>query len=521
MRRSNLTPALVVLALLSGCARCGAPRFQPPPERFIPATHAGALVIPVVADASRQAATLLAALAARPGGEELGLVRAGLGAQLTFDPFDPASLEGAGVDVKRGLAFAELAVRPGEAGTPLLIVPVGDAARLEAQVTRLARERLGAADRGEQAAGGSSFTVWRRAPGEAALLSVVTTEGSLLVAIGPSGPDVLRVVLALDPTVSMAEAPTWKRGKAALGDGLPVLLFLPRDSPALLDLPRNDGLAGGLSATATGVRLAAAALLGSQESRLRPLAGTGDGSGQASLLNPDTVLALRLSADPAATVRLASELRGLPLIEPVGAIAAQLVSPIDVGATPVITADLGGLVSGRGLDQPVKLARLEALAGLNDPAAFTVACDQLMALLGAPAGKGSWKMGSGEAELAWTVQGKTVALTAGTAGGLPPLLARLKGGGKGFEPPAGTSTALAGGLFGLVLHGDNLVKSLRALPPSAFGAGPDGVMARSVAEKLAGSLGAGAALSLRADLPAGAIKLTLDLQLGKPVAPPP
>jgi hypothetical protein len=201
--------------------------------------------------------------------------------------------------------------------------------------------------------------------------------------------------------------------------------------------------------------------------------------------------------------------------------AAQLVSPVDVGATPVITADLGALVGGRGLSQPVKLARLEAVAGLKDPAAFTVACDQLMALMGAPAGKGSWKVGSGEAELAWTVQGKLVALTAGTAGGLPPLLARLKAGGKGFEPPTGAATAMAGGLGGLVLHGDNLVKSLRALPPSAFGSGPDGVMARSMAEKLAGSLGAGASLTLRADLPEGAIKLTLDLQLGKAAAPPP
>jgi hypothetical protein len=341
------------------------------------------------------------------------------------------------------------------------------------------------------------------------------------VAIGPSGPDVLRTVLALDPTVSMAEAPTWKRGRATLGDGLPVLFFLPRESPALLDLPRNDGLAGGLAVTPAGLRFAAAALLGPQESRLRPLAGIGDGSTQASLLNPDTVLALRLSADPAALVRLASELRGLPPIEPVGAMAAQLVSPVDVGATPVITADLGALVGGRGLSQPVKLARLEAVAGLKDPAAFTVACDQLMALMGAPAGKGSWKVGSGEAELAWTVQGKLVALTAGTAGGLPPLLARLKAGGKGFEPPTGAATAMAGGLGGLVLHGDNLVKSLRALPPSAFGSGPDGVMARSMAEKLAGSLGAGASLALRADLPEGAIKLTLDLQLGKAAAPPP
>jgi hypothetical protein len=520
VRRSNLTPALVVLALLSGCARCGSPRVVSPPERFVPATNAGALVMPVLAEASRQAAALHGALAARPGGEELGTMRSGMALQLTFDLFDPASLEGAGLDVKRGLAIAELAVRPNEPGTPLLILPVGDAARLEAQVTRLAKERLGAGDRGEQSANGATFTVWRRAAGEPPLLSVAQAEGSMLLAIGASGPEVLRVVLALDPAVSLAASPSWKRGRAALGDGFPVLFFLPRDAPALAGLPANDGMAGGLSATATGVRMAVAALLGPQELRVRPLAGTGDGSSQASSLQPDTVLALRLSADPAATLRLLADLRGLPLIEPVAAMAAQLIPPIDVGATPSVTGDLGGLVGGRGLDQPVKLARLEALAGLKDPAAFTAACDQLMALVGAPAGKGSWKLGGSDAELAWAVQGKSVVLAAGVAGGLPPLLKRLKAGGAGFQPPPGTAASLAGGLGGLVLHGDNLVKSLRALPPSAFGKGPDAVVARSMAEKLAGSLGEGSALAMRADLPAGALKLTFDLQLGKPASPP-
>ncbi len=519
MRRSHLTPALVVLALLSGCSRCGSPRVRPPPERFIPSTNAGALVLPVVAEASRQAAAIHAALAARPGGEELGMMRTGLGLQLGFDLLDPASLEGAGLDVKRGLAVAELATRPEEPGTPLLILPIGDAGKLEALVTRLAKDRLGAGDRGEQAATGTSITVWRRAAGDPPLLSVAKAEGLLLVAIGAAGPDVLRVVLALDSAVSLAESPSWKRGRAALGDGFPILFFMPRDSPALLGLPPNDGMSGGLSASATGLRLAVAALLGPQESRVRPLAGTGDGVSQPSSLNPDTVVALRLSADPAAAVRLAAELRGLPFIEPIGAIAAQLVPPVELGATPVLTSDLGGLVGGRALDQPVKLARFEALAGLKDSAAFTVACDQLMALIGAPAGKGSWKLGGGDAELAWSVQGKTVALTAGTAGGLPPLLARLKAGGRGFEPPPGTASSLAGGLGGLVLHGDNLVKSLQALPPTAFGAGPDGVVARSMAEKLAGSLGTGSAVALRADLPDGALKVTLELRLGAVAVP--
>ena len=34
------------------CARCGSPRTVSPPERFVPSTNAGAVVIPVVADAT-------------------------------------------------------------------------------------------------------------------------------------------------------------------------------------------------------------------------------------------------------------------------------------------------------------------------------------------------------------------------------------------------------------------------------------------------------------------------------------
>jgi hypothetical protein len=517
VRRAHPTLTLLVLALLAGCARCGAPRGGPPPERFIPASNAGTLLIPALGEAARQAATLQEALSARPGGEPLAQARAGLAQQLTFDLLDPASLAAAGLDAGRGLAVAELptaTATPGQPGTPLLVLPIGDASKLEAQLARLARERLGAADRSEQAAGSGRFTVWRRSPGEPALLSVAQAEGSMLVAVGPTGPELLRLVLALDPALSLAASPSWRRARAALGEGAPLLFFLPRDAPALADLPLGDGLAGALSGTATGVRLVVALMLGAQEPRLRPLAGPGDGSSQPSRLDPATAVAFRLSADPLAAVRLAAEQRGLPLPEPVAALANQLSSPVELGATLTPKTDLAGLVGGRALGRPLSVVRLEAVAGLKDPAAFAVACNRLMALLGAPSGRGRWTLGGGDAELAWAVQGKNVALAAGVAGGLPPLLRRLEAGGPAFLPPPGTAGALAGGLGGLVLHGDNLAAALRALPASAYGAGPDAVVGRSLVQKLVASLGEGSAVALRADLPAGALTLTLDLKLG-------
>ena len=185
-------------------------------------------------------------------------------------------------------------------------------------------------------------------------------------------------------------------------------------------------------------RLAVAVMLGAQEPRLRPLAGPGDGSSQPSRLDPATVVALRLSADPAVALRLAAEQRGLAAHRAGrrhGGAAGHARSRWGPGWRP--KADLDALLGGRALAQPLRVARLEALAGLKDPAAFTAACDQLMALLGARPARGRWTMGGGDAEVAWAVQGQTVALSAGAAGGLPPLLARLQAGGRGFEPPAG------------------------------------------------------------------------------------
>jgi hypothetical protein len=516
VRRLASIPSLVViLAFLAGCSRCGKPAAGPPPERFVPASNAGAILVPVVAEASRQAGTLLGALVARPGGADLAMLRTGTAIQLGFDLLDPKSLELAGLDVNRGLAIAELEVRPGEPGTPLLVLPVGDASRLQAQVRRLAMDRLGAVDTTEENANGKPFTVWRRAPGEPPLVAMASVEGSLLVAIGPSGPAVLRIALALDPALSLGESPAWKRGRPALGEGLPLVIWLPRDAPALASLPLNDGAALGLSASAAGLKVVVVGLLGPQESRLRPLAAPGDGSTRTSPLAGDTVVGWRISADPAALLRTAVEARLVPGVPEVQAMVDQLVPGIEVGFGLAPWANLGTALSGRALEDPLRIARIEAVAELKNPKVFIAACDQVVAGPGLRPGLGHWRLTRGQSEVEWRVQGNRVALYAGAPGGLDPLLARAAGQVHGFDGP-GAATALAGGLGGLVIHGDNLVAALRALPPAAFGSGPDAVVARSMSEKAIEALGRGAMATLRADLPTGALKLTLDLKLGTP-----
>ncbi|MCM2333428.1 MAG: hypothetical protein NDI82_05715, partial [Anaeromyxobacteraceae bacterium] len=157
MRRPSPSPAalLAVLLLAGGCSRCGAPAAGPPAERLVPARAAAVVLVPRLDEAARQAAALHGTLASLPGQYELQALRGALSTQLSFDPLDPASMAGAGLDPRRGAAVAELpGAQPGEAGATLLVLPVGDAAKLTDLVARLSRDRLGAGEQGLENANG-------------------------------------------------------------------------------------------------------------------------------------------------------------------------------------------------------------------------------------------------------------------------------------------------------------------------------------------------------------------------------
>lgn len=527
MRRPSIAASLLVLSLLAaGCSRCGSQAAAPPPERYVPASAVGVLLVPRLDEASRQAAALHATLAGMPGAEDLQGLRAALQAQLSFDPLDPASLAGAGLDPARGLAAAELLPAAGqEAGAPLLVLPVGDAAKLDALLARLARERLGAGDQGKESANGAAIDVWRRGPGEPALLSVARVERTLLVSAGPGGPDALRTALALDPAFSLEQGPTFRRARAALGDGAAALFWLAPGSQALAGGPAPEGLLVGLSSGARSLRLVAAALLGAQASLVAPLAGGAAQPGPLPL-DSSTVVAVRVAADPAALLALAGRLRPEPLPEPVRAVLEALRPPLDLGISLSPRADLAAALATRGQLDPGRVVRAEVVARLKPGAALAPRLDELARAAGGGGAGGRWRVTVGEAEVAWALEGDTLALTAGAGAGaaaLDALLARARGSAKepGFTAPSPAGTAaLAGAVAGAVLHGPNLVKAIRALPPEAYGAGPDAVVTRSLAEKITAPGAAAGAVSLRADLPAGALKLTLDLELGEPAKAP-
>ena len=516
---SPLARIALISLLLAGCGRCGQRPAATPPDRWIPSGASGALVVAEVGEVQRQAAALYATLLAMPGGGDLAMLRTGLGAQLGFDPFDPASLEGVGLDPRGGLAVAELA--PGqeagqEPGQPLLVLPVADEAKLRALVARLARDRLGAGLQGLENANGRSIDVWRRAAGEPALVALAVTDGTALLSAGPRGPDAVRAALALDPATSLAQGPAWQKARAAAGPALPALFYLPPGTPALAHSPFPDGLVVGLSAGARSLRVVVAGLLGAQESRLRPLAGPGPGKAGPTALDPDTVLAVRLSASPGATLALLPDDPREGRVPGLRELAGLLEPGVDLGLSLTPRADVAGAIAARGAVDPLEVVKVELVGTVKDPAAITARFDAIARELHGEARPGRWRLGDGPIQVSWALSGTALAVAGGPAGGLEALLARVEKRRPGLAPPGPAGEALAGGLGGAVLSGDALARGLKALPPESFGTGPDAVMARSLVEKLSAQAGQGGGVTLRADLPPGALRVALEVTLGQP-----
>ncbi len=522
--RRSLSPSvaapLLALALaLSGCARCGAPPAGPPPERFVPQGARGAVVVPELGALQREAAALYGTLLAMPGGGDLSLLRTALGAQLGFDPFDPASTEAAGIDPRRGAAISVVYGRSAQSmGLPVLIFGAADQGKVKALVARLARDRIGAGEAGTLTVEGRTLDVWRRAPGDPIQVTLAFSDGYAFLAGSPEGPPAVGEALALTPEASLLQSPAWKAARDAAGPGLSALLFSTHGAAGLGGSGFTSGAVLGLSATARSARLVLAGLLGDDEARLRPLAGTGAGKAGPLALDPDTVLAARLSASPAALLALLPEEAADPREAPIRAFLSELQPGVDVGISLSPKADLGGAVASRGAVDPFAVVRLELTGAVKDPAAAAARFDAIARQLGGEAKPGRWRLGDGPIRVEWALTGSALALAGGPAGGLEALQARAARKAPALAPPPAAFEALQGGLGGAALSGDNLVKGLKSLPPDAWGTGPDAVMTRSMVEKLATPTGKGGGLTVRADLPQGALRVALEVTLGEPTA---
>jgi hypothetical protein len=526
----RLHRAVVVAASLA--AACQGGRRGPPPERFVPRDASAAIVVPEAGRAARELSELHATVAGFPGAAEIAGARGTLAAQLGFDPLDPEALADAGLDPRRGAAIATLEASKGGAPSPraiLVVLPVGDAPKIEALFVRLARDRLGATERSADTRGEVSVVVLR-APGAAApALSYAIVQHTALLCAGPLGPATVAAAGSLPAGASLADSGPWRTARAALGAQAAAVQWFPPASPLLGRLwAFRDGLAVGVSAAAGRLSARAAMLLGEREPSFRALAADGAAAKLVSRLDPGAQLAARFDGDfavlgkklvpivsQAERARLAA--KGIDLerdlfgaLAPGGAVALSLSPRLDVAGLgqDVLRAD------------PLRALEFEALLPVKDPAAAEAASARIAAAARGRRTDGAWRIRTPSGEIAWRVDAgeRRVAAAGGRPGRLEALLSRAEGGGW-RAPTDAAAAALSGGLGGAVLDPARLVAAVRAMPEEAFGTGPSGFVMRSLVDRLVEPASRLAAVSFRADLAEGALLLALEVEARRGEAP--
>jgi len=526
----RLHRAVFVAAGIAAVA-CQGGRRGPPPERFVPADAATAVVVPEAGRAAREIGDLHATVAGFPGAAEMAGARGTLAAQLGFDPLDPDALADAGLDPRRGAAMASLDRTAGAGAAParsvLVVLPVDDAPKVEGLLVRLARDRLGATERRAESRGEASIVVLR-VPGAAApALAYAIVQRTVILCTGPGGPAAVAEAAALAPAASLAESPAWKTARSALGERISVAQWLPPGSPHLARAwALKDGLAVGISASPGRLVARAAMLLGEREPSFRALSADGAAAKLVERLDPQAQLAARFDGDfaelgrklvpmiPAAErARLAA--KGIELerdlfavLAPGGAVALSLAPGLD----------LSGLTADAVRADPLRALEFEALLPVKDPAAAEAASARMAPLAGrgrhARADDAVHRIRTPSGEIAWRVDAaaRRIAAAGGRPGRLDALLTRLAAGDGWRAPTPGAGGVLTGGLGGAVLDPVRLVTAVRAMPEDAFGTGPSGFVMRSLVERLLEPASRLAAVSFRADLAEGALVLALEVE---------
>ena len=542
-RPARAITALVAaaLALGPGCSR-QAP--HPPPERYVPGDAPAAISIPALGDASRQVGALYRTVAQAPPAARLGEVHAALRAQLGFDPLDPRGLEQAGVDPGGGAAAA---LPTG--GPPLLVLPVLDVARLDATLARLARDRMGAADRVATKVRGLEVIVFRRDSGGPPALSYTLAGPHAVVSAGAQGAEAVAAAAAMPEERSLARSPTWRRAREAVGGGYLATVAVPPGSPAAADVrAARDGAALGLRCDATTLGIRLALLLAPDREAwwqgLRSDGGRAPGAGGAPAGDPvaampaDAALVLRWAGDPAAARRL------LPWLPPdaARALAAAGVDPerdvfpslgpgaaLALSLAPTFTvAEFASPRFDVRRTDPFRVVRLEAVLPVRDAARLRAILARLqkaaartgvkVAPRGPPGAPASWTLSWGAATLGLSLAGDRL-LVAGGAERLRALEARAVAGGGYAAPTPPARAALAGGLGGAVLDVGHLVRSVAALPEEAYGTGPNAFVMRSLVGRYLEPAESLATVSARLDLSPGAAVVDLEVVGRPPPAP--
>lgn len=526
--------SVAAAALAPGCGRKVA---YPPPERYLAADAPLAVSVPALGTAARQVGALYRAVAQAPPAASLGEAYGAVRAQLGFDPFDPRGLEQAGVD-PAGAAAAAL----GAGRTALLVLPVLDLSRLDATVARLARDRMGAAERVASRLQGQEVVVFRRDAASPAALSYAAVGPHVLLAAGAKGPEAVAAAAQLPEDRSLQRSPLWARARAAVGDGFLATVLAPPGSPAAADLhAARDGAALGVRCGATSLGLRLALLLAPEREAwwngLRGPAPAPAGTSEVGALAPDAAFVVRWGGDAAAARRL------LPALPPdvVRSLAAARIDlerdlfpalgpgaafSLSLAPTFTVTEFSSPRFDVRRTD-PFRMLRLEAVLPVRDAALLRALLARLQKAAprtgvtvvprGPAAAPSAWTLSWGKAQLGLSLAGDRL-LVAGAAGRLQALAARAAAEGVGYAAPTEPAqAALTGGLGGVVLDVEHLAKSVAALPEEAYGTGPNAFVMRSLVSRYLEPAASLAAVSARLDLVPGAAVVDLEV-VGNPTA---
>lgn len=543
MRTSRwLGLALVLLALSTGCARCGQGAASSP-ERFIAADSAVVFVIPSLGALSQQGADALATAGTFPGGQTLLDGRAVLQGRLGFDAFDPASLGTTGLDPKRGAAIG-LSMKAGEkkpAADPadpmaellgmdmppepdvVVTLPVADGKKLEATLARLAKEKLQLAVQGT-ADGKPPVVTFRKAEGDAVQLAYAVAERTAILGFGPKAIETVRAALAVPADKHVGTAPSFKVASAAVGPGQAFFAVVPAGSLLLKDAPQlKDGFAMGVRGAKDQLAVVACTLLGEREAAMKA-APKGSSPALLAKLDPGATIVARGDGDPNSYLPREDVLKALGMAEVSPQMTKNVTDALD--ALGVGAAFGFGLVPVKGkpaelTEAPLSFVRAELLLALKDPAKARVALRGLLEELAAdheivpkPNANGPWKLPLPGGEAAMAVEGNQLLLVAGPAGSLQALVARS---GSAFKGPTAISArALEGPLGGMYADVPRLVETVKAIPSEAYGEGPSGMVMHTNVQQWAPTVARITALSVRTELVPGAQRAEMVLEVAPP-----
>jgi hypothetical protein len=542
MRTLRLPSLVLATVVAAGCARCGA-RPPPPTERFVAADAAAVLIVPTLAGLAQQSSDVLTTAATFPGGKDLLDARAVIASRLTFDPFDVASIAATGLDPARGLALSGVVGKGGEQSPDVVLsLPVADAAKFDAAVTRLAKERLSATERTVES-GSPEVIAWRPAAGAQPLFAYALVQKTALVSFGAASVDAIRAAAAIPETGTIASRPEYQKTMKALGAGLGLELYVPANSPALKEVPQlKDGFAAGIRGGRDRIGVAGAVLLGQREATLRAAVAKGESAALLAKLDPGAGWVVRGDGDPGQSADVQAVIdamgkQGIP--EPALAILKDFIGSLGTGsALGIGVLPPGPAAKARLADAPLAALRAELLISLKDPERMTAALQRAVDLAteqaaasapkaargkkgAAPSfGKNPWRFPLRGGEIAAAVADGRLAIVAGPTGTLEALLARTGTAFKGPTPAA--DKALKGGSGGMYVDVPKLAAAARAYPEQAFGDGQQGVMLKSMVDQWSAAAERITAVSLSSDLVEGAARgeLLVEVTPAAPAAAP-